>query len=90
MEAAEARLDGAVIDLTEVIFACEKGVQDRPLRTDPGSEYSVKGRMGPLALLMVYCSAKSKAGQRWYYGRASLDSNGARQTTGWVWSGGVS
>ncbi|MFE2749586.1 hypothetical protein ACFXKX_35600 [Streptomyces scopuliridis] len=57
------------------------------VRTGPGSEYSVKDQMGPLALLRVHCSAVSRGGQRWYYGRASLDSNGARQTMGWVWSG---
>ena len=38
LEAAEARLDGAVIDLTEVIFAFEKDVQDRyPTDSPTGS-----------------------------------------------------
>ena len=38
LAAAEARLDGAVIDLTEVIFAFEKDVQDRyPTDSPTGS-----------------------------------------------------
>ncbi|MFC9431480.1 hypothetical protein [Streptomyces sp. NPDC056987] len=60
-----------------------------PVRTGPGSQYSAKARLAPLGLLRVYCSATSKAGNRWYYGKASLDTNGGRYTTGWVWGGNL-
>ncbi|MFJ9214451.1 hypothetical protein [Streptomyces sp. NPDC102264] len=58
-----------------------------PVRTGPGGEYRVRARIGPLALVHIWCSTTSRSGQRWYYGRADLSSSGPGRVTGWIWSG---
>ncbi|MFI8932442.1 hypothetical protein ACIG3E_32860 [Streptomyces sp. NPDC053474] len=55
------------------------------IHTGPGARYTEKGVLESAQPFYVYCSAKSKAGNRWYYGKVEGGSTIGRK--GWIWSG---
>jgi hypothetical protein len=55
------------------------------IRSGPGSSYSKKGYLDSAGEFYITCSAKSKAGNRWYYGEVLSGSTSGMK--GWIWSG---
>lgn len=55
------------------------------IHNGPGSTYKKKGHLDSAGEFWVTCSAKSKAGNRWYYGEVLTGSTAG--TKGWIWAG---
>lgn len=75
--------------------SCTKNIKDRTLYAPnltwpavherPGAKYKVVGHVDSAETFRAKCSAKSKAGNLWYYG--SVESGPAYGKRGWVYSG---
>ncbi|WP_148588919.1 hypothetical protein [Streptomyces sp. WAC01526] len=59
-----------------------------PVRTGPGSQYKKATVLEGVEEFRVYCSAKSKAGKRWNYGKVLSGSTAGKK--GWVYDGNLS